>query len=47
MRNSISDFVIEIVGALVVWAFKGFKGTLSDEMSRPHESNFKTWRNFF
>jgi Na+/proline symporter len=46
MRGTIGNFVIEILGAFVVWAFKGFKGTISDEMSGPHESNFKTWRNF-
>ena len=46
MRGSIGNFIIEIIGAFVVWMFKGFKGTISDEMSGPHEFNFKTWRNF-
>jgi len=46
MRGSIGNFIIEIIGAFVVWMFKGFRGTISDEMSSPHESNIKTWRNF-
>ncbi|MGQ8336440.1 hypothetical protein ACUNWD_07800 [Sunxiuqinia sp. A32] len=46
MRGTIGNFVIEIIGAFVVWALKGFKGAISDEMSGPHESNIKTWRNF-
>jgi hypothetical protein len=46
MRSTIGNFAIEIVGAFVVWALKGFKGTISDEMSGPNESNIKTWRNF-
>lgn len=46
MRGSIGNFIIEIIGAFVVWMFKGFKETISDEMSGPNESNFKTWRNF-
>lgn len=46
MRGTIGNFIIELTGAFVVWTFKGFKGTISDEMSGPNESNFKTWRNF-
>jgi len=45
MRSNIASFIIEIVGAFIVWAFKGFKGSLSDEMSGPFESNGKTLRN--
>lgn len=45
MRASFSSFIIEIVGAFIVWACKGFKGKLSDEMSGPYESNGKTYRN--
>ncbi|HAH25512.1 MAG TPA: hypothetical protein DCL77_17440 [Prolixibacteraceae bacterium] len=45
MRGNFSSFIIEIVGAFIVWAFKGFKGSLSDEMSGPYESNRKTLRN--
>ena len=45
MRISIINFIIEIVGAFVVWAFKGFKGSINDEMSSPYESNLKTLRN--
>lgn len=35
MRGTIGNFMIEIIGAFVVWMFKGFKGTISDEMSGP------------
>ena len=45
MRSNFASFIIEIVGAFVVWAFKGFKGSLSEEMSGPFESNRKTLRN--
>lgn len=27
MRGNFSSFIIEIVGAFIVWVFKGFKGT--------------------
>jgi len=47
MRSTIGNFIIEIVGAFVVWSLKGFKGSISDEMSGPNELNSKTWRNFF
>ena len=45
MNDPVFSFIIEIVGAFIVWAFKGFKGKLSDEMSGPYESNKKGWRN--
>lgn len=45
MRDPFFSFVIEIIGAFIVWASKGFKGKLEDEMSRPYESNKKSWRN--
>lgn len=31
--NQIINFLIEIIGAFIVWTIKGFKGKLSDEMS--------------
>lgn len=43
--NPIINFLIEIIGAFIVWTVKGFKGKLSDEMSGPYESNKKKWRN--
>jgi len=43
--NQIINFLIEIIGASIVWTVKGFKGKLSDEMSGPYESNRKKWRN--
>ena len=45
MSDLFSSFIIEITGAFIVWAVKGFKGKLSDEMSGPYESNKKRWRN--
>ena len=45
MQNPIFSFLTEIIGAFVVWVFKGFKGKLSDEMSGPYESSNKSWRN--
>ena len=45
MRGNFTSFIIEIVGAFTVWSLKGFKGRLSDEMSGPYESNWKTLRN--
>ena len=45
MQNPIFSFLTEIIGAFLVWAFKGFKGKLSDEMSDPYESSNKSWRN--
>jgi len=44
-ENQIINFLIEIIGAFIVWTVKGFKGKLSDEMSGPYESNKKKWRN--
>ena len=46
MKDPIFSFLVEIVGAFIVWTLKGFKGKLSDEMSGPNESNTKSWRNF-
>jgi hypothetical protein len=45
MRDPFLRFIIEITGAFIVWAVKGFNGKLSDEMSGPYESNKKRWRN--
>lgn len=45
MRPSFANFILEIIGAIVVWSFKGFKGRLSDEVSSPFEANSKSIRN--
>lgn len=45
MRYSFANLVLEMIGAFVVWAIKGFKGKLSDEVSGPYETNFKSIRN--
>jgi len=36
---------MEVIGAFIVWASKGFKGKFDDEMSGPNESSAKSWRN--
>lgn len=45
MRNPLSGFIIEIIGAFVCWAFGGFKGKLEEEMSGPYDTSGKSWRN--
>ncbi len=35
MYNLFWNFVFEMIGAFIVWAVKGFKGKLSDEMAGP------------
>jgi Na+/H+ antiporter NhaC len=45
MSDPVFSFFMEIIGAFIVWASKGFKGKLNDEMSGPHESSKKSWRN--
>ncbi|NPD84825.1 hypothetical protein HNV12_12890 [Methanococcoides sp. SA1] len=47
MRPSFANFILEIIGAFIVWSFKGFKGKLSDEVSSPFEANSKSIRNAF
>ena len=45
MRDPFFSFIMEVIGAFIVWTFKGFKGKFNDEMSGPYESNRKSWRN--
>ena len=45
MRDPIFSFLVEILGAFVVWSFNGFKGKLSDEMDGPYDSTKKSFRN--
>ena len=45
MRNPIFSFAMEVIGAFIFWALKGFKGKFDNEMSRPYESSKKSWRN--
>lgn len=45
MNNIFIRFVLEIIGATLVWAMKGFKGKLNDEMSGPYEYGQKWTRN--
>ena len=39
LLSIIFDFLIEVPGAFLCWAFKGFKGTLKQEIKAPG------WRN--
>ena len=45
MSNPFFSFILEIIGAFIVWVSRGFKGKLNDEMSGPYESSKKSWRN--
>ncbi len=45
MIDPIFSFLVEILGAFVVWSFNGFKGKLSDEMDGPYDSTKKGARN--
>lgn len=42
----IGRFISQIIGASVVWALKGFQGSLNDEMAGPEDKGFKKNRNF-
>ena len=39
-------FFSQIIGATVVWIFKGFKGSIDDEMAGPEDRGAKRNRNF-
>ena len=43
--NLFLSFLLEFLGAFIVWCFKGFKGNLNEEISKPHESSRKSFRN--
>ncbi len=43
---NVTGLIFEITGASIVWAIKGFKGKLNDEMSGPYDFNKKTTRNW-
>ncbi|MDE5416473.1 hypothetical protein L3049_00535 [Labilibaculum sp. DW002] len=45
MNDPVFSFIVEILGAFVVWSFNGFKGKLSDEMDGPYDSTKKGYRN--
>lgn len=45
MKVSFLRFLMEIIGAFIVWMFKGFKGKFNDEMTGPYDSGMKSWRN--
>ena len=47
MNISIFGFLIEVVGAFVVWAVKGFKGPFNNEITGPYDSSLKSIRNVF
>lgn len=45
MGEHFFGFILEVIGAFIVWACKGFKGKFDDEMTGPNEWNRKRWRN--
>ena len=45
-RNSFPKLFCELIGAFVVWTFKGFKGKYADEMAGPYDLGMKSTRNF-
>jgi len=47
MNVSVFGILIEVVGAFVVWAIKGFNGPFNNEMTGPHDSSLKSIRNAF
>jgi len=46
MSHSITGFIFQIFGAFIVWAFKGFKGSLDDEIAKAEGDSWKKYRNF-
>jgi|Cruoilmetagenom7_1024161.scaffolds.fasta_scaffold481808_1 hypothetical protein len=42
----IGRFIVQIIGATVVWTAKGFKGSINDEMAGPGDRGAKGTRNF-
>jgi len=42
----ITNFIFQITGAFIVWAFKGFKGSLDDEMGKFEGDSWKKYRNY-
>jgi len=42
----ITRFIFQISGAFIVWAFKGFKGSLDDEVGKFEGDSWKKTRNF-
>lgn len=45
MINIFGGFLGQIIGAAVIWAFKGFKGSFNDEMAGPDSRAWKSYRN--
>jgi len=37
--------LLQIIGAFLVWTVKGFTGKFDDEMTRPDDHSFKSYRN--
>lgn len=40
-----TSFLTQLMGAFLVWAFKGFKGEFKEEMTSPEEQSWKYYRN--
>lgn len=39
-------FLFQLVGAFIVWSFKGFHGSLDDEIGKFEGDDSKKYRNF-
>jgi len=44
--HQITSFIFQISGAFIVWAFKGFKGSLDNEIGKFEGDSWKKNRNF-
>jgi len=42
---NVFSFLAQLIGAFVVWAFKGFNGRFLDEVAKPMEGSFRSIRN--
>jgi len=42
----ITRFIFQIIGAFIVWAFKGFKGSMDDEIGKFGGDSWKEYRNY-
>jgi hypothetical protein len=45
MRSPVYSFIFQVIGAFLVWTFKGYKGKFDDEMTGPYNSSNKSIRN--
>lgn len=46
-RGNFIRFLLELIGAFVVWMFHGFKGPFDNYMTVPDDYGLKSFRNLF